>query len=304
MNASIKFATAICLLFVLAGCSTATSQRRFASPTDAVNALSQAATSENDQSLKEIFGEEYFREVSSGDPVADRHLLRKLASLMKQEQQLVPQEDGSQIIAVGKKHWPFPAPIVERDGAWIFDTERGANEVIDRRIGENELRAIKLAHFYVDAQRLYHSRDRTGNGAAYAQRMISSAGKKDGLYWPASPEEVSPLAPLVGVAVSEGYNERSDGAAAPYQGYFYKVLTRQGANARGGEREYVNSAGLMTDGFAMMAYPSRWGVSGIMTFLVSSDGTIYEKNLGPPTSEIAPTITAFNPDPTWLAVND
>jgi len=205
------------------------------------------------------------------------------------------------VLIIGHEDWPFPIPLVRKDGTWRFDTSAGREEVLYRRIGRNELSAIQACLAYVDAQQEYAERGIAGNGV-YAQRIVSGPGKKDGLYWPAQPsEDDSPLGEFAASAAAEGY--RVGQQRAPYHGYYYKVLTRQGPNAAGGALDYI-VRGRMIGGFALVAYPAEYRNSGVMTFLVNHRGDVYEKDLGSNTTRIAAGITAFNPDNTWRRVTD
>ena len=205
------------------------------------------------------------------------------------------------VLVLGNQDWPFPIPLVRKDGTWRFDTVAGREEILFRRIGRNELAAIQTILAFVDAQQEYAEKGIGGNGV-YAQRIVSRPATKDGLYWPAqSGEDESPLGDLAASAAAEGY--RAGQQRIPYHGYYYKVLTRQGPNAPGGALDYV-VRGKMIGGFALVAYPAQYGNSGVMTFLVNHQGTIYEKDLGEQTAGIAPGMTAFNPDGTWQRVSE
>ncbi|MDA8240836.1 MAG: DUF2950 domain-containing protein [Nitrospiraceae bacterium] len=209
--------------------------------------------------------------------------------------------DKKTVLAViGKDRWTFPAPIVRSGKEWIFSTKEGKEEILNRRIGRNELNTIQFCLTYVTAQREYASKDRNGDGVLqFAQHFLSSKDMKDGLYWEAAPgEKASPLGPLVARASAEGYHTRKGGKRTPYHGYYVKILKGQGSNAPGGQVDYVDS-GKMVGGFGLVAYPARYGVSGIMTFLVNQAGIVYEKDLGPRTEEIASAVTKYDPDKTW-----
>jgi Protein of unknown function (DUF2950) len=205
------------------------------------------------------------------------------------------------VLILGREDWPFPIPLMRKDGSWRFDTAAGREEILYRRVGRNELSAIQACLAYVDAQQEYAERGIAGNGV-YAQRIVSQPGNKDGLYWPAqSGEDESPLGELAASAAAEGY--RVGQQRAPYHGYYYKVLTRQGPNAPGGALDYT-VRGTMIGGFALVAYPAEYRNSGVMTFLINHRGDVYEKDLGPNTARIAASMTAFNPDNTWRRVTD
>jgi hypothetical protein len=202
---------------------------------------------------------------------------------------------------VGSEDWPFPIPLVKKDEYWFFDTMAGKEEILNRRIGRNELNAIQVCLAYVDAQREYVLKDRDGNKLLeYAQKFISSKGKKNGLYWEVKEgEKLSPLGPLVAKAAKEGYIGRKPvGKHTPYHGYYYKILKAQGKNAPGGEYDYIVKE-KMIGGFASVAYPAEYGNSGVMTFIVNHDGVVYEKDLGKETEKIATAMKKFDPDKTW-----
>jgi hypothetical protein len=204
---------------------------------------------------------------------------------------------------VGQEDFPFPIPLVRQNGSWQFDTAAGRLEVLQRRIGRNELSAIQACLAYVDAQNEYAEKDRTGAGAGvYAQRILSSAGAKNGLYWPAAAgQEESPLGELVAEATAEGY--RKGAGRVPYHGYYFRILTKQGASAPGGALDYV-VRGKMIGGFALVAYPASYRNSGVMTFLVSHSGEVFQKDLGPQTARLAERMRAFDPDDSWTKVSD
>jgi hypothetical protein len=210
--------------------------------------------------------------------------------------------DGSQTLIIGNDDWPFPIPLVNKGGKWQFDTKAGLDEILRRRIGRNELAAIQVSLAYVQAQNEYASLDPTGLGPhVYAQRIVSRPGKRDGLYWAtAEGEQASPLGELAAEASAEGY--KTGNTPIPYYGYYYRILTRQGAHAPGGAYDYL-AKGKMIGGFALVAYPAQYGNSGIMTFIVNQDGTVFQKDLGPQSDKLARKIEAFDPDSTWAKVD-
>src|SRR5262244_137952 len=212
---------------------------------------------------------------------------------------LVPSGDTKVVLQIGKDEWPFPIPLIKGSSGWHFDTQAGKEELLNRRIGRNELDVIQVCLAYVDAQREYYVRNPLNAALLqYAPKFISTKGKRDGLYWEtAANEPPSPLGPLVAQARREGY-KRTAGKSVPYHGYYYKMLTRQGPDAPGGAYDYV-VRGKMIGGFALVAYPAQYGSSGIMTFIVNHDGVVYEKDLGPNTASTAQSMTKFNPDKTW-----
>jgi hypothetical protein len=212
------------------------------------------------------------------------------------------------VLEVGTNSWPFPVPIVKKDGRWFFDTEAGKEEVFRRRIGKNELATLAVMRTYVDAQREYASRDRNGDEVLeYAQRLASTPGAKDGLFWPPDLDgEISPLGPLVAQAQGEGYameRKGQDSTREPFHGYFFKILTRQGKHAPGGKYNYIIN-GHMIGGFALVAWPAEYGESGIMTFIVNQQGRVYQKDLGAKTGKLAAAMKVYDPDPSWSRSTD
>lgn len=276
----------------------------YASAEAAAQALATAARTDDQRALRAIFGPGQDRLLVSGDRYADREQLRRFAEMFEKKHRLVPQAAGHVTLEVGPDDWPLPIPIVQRNGGWQFDAAAGAEEMINRRIGRNELATIRVMLTYVDAQKDFFARARqhTGTGQ-FAQRLISRPGKQDGLYWPAAADSAeSPLGPLIAQAQSEGYpGQVSGGKRIPYHGYYYRILTAQGPDAPGGAIDYVR-AGRMTKGFALLAWPASYGASGIMTFQVNQDGIVFQKDLGPDTARLAHGITRFNPDLSWARV--
>ena len=238
---------------------------------------------------------------SSGDAVADAAARKRVVEAYDAKHRVVMEGADKAVLVIGQEDWPFPIPLIRKDGAWRFDTAAGREEILHRRIGRNELSAIQASLAYVDAQHEYAEKGPAGSGT-YAQRIVSQPGKKDGLYWALKEgEDESPLGELVARATAEGY--RAGAQRAPYHGYYFKILTRQGSNAPGGAMDYV-VRGKMIGGFALLAYPAQYGNSGVMTFLVNHQGIVFEKDLGPGTARIAPSIASFNPDGTWKKVED
>ena len=281
-----------------------TKQKKFKSPEDAFKALVEAAKNNDIEELSAIFGPEGKDIISSGDAVADKRARERFVKTAGDAVKFSKLDDGTMLLVIGKDECPFPIPIVKSDQAWVFSTEEGKQEIINRRIGRNELNTIQVAKAYVDAQREYARKDRNGDGVLqYAQHFVSHKGKRDGLYWEAGPgEERSPLGPLFARATEEGYTfGKKDEKHSPYYGYYFRILKSQGNNAPGGELEYVTD-GKMISGFGLLAYPAQYGVSGVMTFIVNRQGIVYEKNLGPKTEEIAKAITKYDPDKTWKQV--
>jgi hypothetical protein len=251
----------------------------------------------------QLLGPENRDELIGGDPAQARQWLDELNVLVNQEAKLEPNEDGSMTVVLGREDWPLPVPLVEEDQGWRFDTKAGLEEIDDRRVGSNELTAIGLLRTYVDAQLRYATADRDGDQVLeYAQKIVSTAGQQDGLYWPPEADaELSPLGPLV--AQADAYTKDYHRRGEPYHGYYFKVLGGQGANPPGGQYGYVIN-GNMIAGFAMVAWPADYGHSGVMTFAVSHQGKVYEKDLGPDTASLAETITAYDPDGSWSEVEE
>jgi hypothetical protein len=280
--------------------------RAFPSPDEAVSALVAAAKSKDQNAILDILGSSYRRWILSGDSVIDDRALDRFVDAYQQKSRIENKDDKRAILIVGNDDFPFPFPIVKRFYGWTFDPEAGKEEVVNRRVGQDELDVIQVLRAVVDAQREYALRDRDDNGAPdYAMKFISSPGKRDGLYWPtAEGAPQSPLGPLVGDAVRAGYGARgASSQPRPYKGYYFRLLTRQGRAAPGGAYDYV-IRGKMIGGFAVVAYPAQYGVSGIKTFMVSHDGKVYERDLGRSTGISVARMTAFNPDSKWKVVPD
>jgi Protein of unknown function (DUF2950) len=280
----------------------ATKQRTFSSPEEGVKALIDAAKKNDTKGILEILGPEAKSIIESGDPVADRAAKERFVKSYDEGNKLVKSGDTTSILEVGKDDWPFPIPLVKENAGWRFDTKEGKEEIVNRRIGRNELDVIQVCLAVVDAEREYYQRDPDGDKLLqYAQKFISTKGKRDGLYWETKPnEQPSPLGPLVARARGEGY-KGADGKPIPYHGYYYKILTGQGKDAPDGAYDYL-VRGKMMGGFGMVAYPAQYGSSGIMTFIVNHDGVVYQKDLGAKTASVAQSMTKFNPDKTWTAV--
>jgi Protein of unknown function (DUF2950) len=271
-------------------------QRTFPTPSDAANALMNAVKNNDEQDLRQILGSDSPSLIATGDETEDRESRENFVRKYEEMHRLVKHEEtGQTVLYVGAENWPMPVPLVKRDGAWIFDTNTGKREVLYRRIGENELDAIEACHELVDAQREYYQSASTGSVKHFAQEFTSYDGSHGALYWGSSgPGPSSPIGPLLANAGITA----SDRQPSPFHGYYFRLLTRQGKNARGGAKSYL-TAGKMTRGFAVVAFPAEYKSSGVMTFIVSQDGTIYEKDLGPSTGEIARAMEEYNPDASW-----
>jgi DUF2950 family protein len=282
----------------------AAAQPTFPTPEAAMAALLQALDAQDAETVLALFGSENRDFIIGGDPAGARTAFGELAAAAKEATAFRPDGEDRRVIEVGKLAYPLPIPLVRENGAWRFDTEAGMEEITNRRIGMNELQAIRVARSYVDAQMEYATADRDGDEVLeYAQRLGSSAGMKDGLYWQSSAEtdEVSPFGPLIAGMDHDYISERK--AGEPFYGYYFKILTRQGSNPPGGRYDYVIN-GNMIAGFAMVAWPADYGTSGIMTFLVSHQGKVLQKDLGEDTDVLAAAIQEYDPDESWVETED
>jgi hypothetical protein len=284
----------------------AAKQQDFATADAAAEALLKANQTDDVAALRTIFGRDADKLVASGDPIADSAARKRFVELYTANHALTPATDGRTILVIGPDAWPMPIPLKQVGGRWRFDASLGAQDIIDRRIGRNELMTIRTLLAVVAAQKDYFDRMQRGAGVgAYAQRMLSTPGNEDGLYWDVSAGEApSPLGPLIEQVESEGYPGATGphGRPTPYQGYFYHMLKAQGPNAPGGAKDYVRN-GRMTEGFALVAWPAGYESSGIVTFLVNQDGTVFQKDLGRDSAKIAGAMTRFDPDVTWTRVD-
>jgi DUF2950 family protein len=280
-------------------------QKTFASPEEAAKAVIAAAKAGDSKEIAAIFGTGSEKVLQSGDKVADKDARERFAKAAEEANALEKSGDAKAILTVGKDKWPFPVPIVKADSGWRFDLEAGKEEILNRRIGRNELFTVQSVLAYADAQREYYTRNPDNSKLLhYAQKMASSPGKRDGLYFPVKAgEPASPLGPLFDAAKAAGYAKGADGKPAPYHGYKYKILTGQGPDAKGGAYDYI-AGGKMIGGFAVIAWPATYGNSGVMTFMVNHDGVVYEKDLGPGTEAAAQKIKKFNPDKSWKVAEE
>ena len=288
---------------VLFGALAAHAQQVFKTPDEAASALVDAAKAGDMRALVNVLGPDGEDIVSSGDEVADAETRQKFVAAYDAKHQIAMEGENKAILVIGVGNFPLPIPLMRKDGVWRFDTAAGREEILYRRIGKNELEAIQASLAYVDAQNEYAEKDRTGDGLnAYAKRIISQPGKKDGLYWPVSQgEEESPLGELMARATRLGY--RVGAGRTPYLGYYFKILTRQGPAASGGAMDYF-VRGKMIGGFALVAYPAEYRNSGVMTFIVNHAGTVFQQDLGPDTAKKAERMISFNPNQTWQKVFD
>jgi hypothetical protein len=275
-------------------------QQSFASPEAGIAGLVEAVKMNDQARLRAILGPRGNKLISSGDAVADRQSREAFIKAYNEAHKLEFEGEAQAVLVIGQDEWPMPIPLVKSSAGWRFDTQRGEKEILTRRIGRNELAAIQVCLAIVDAEREYAEFDMDGNGIPdYASKFISAPGKRDGLYWRTKEDEpLSPLGPLLAAATREGYTQSLSRPLAPYHGYFYRMLTKQGQHAAGGAYDYLIKDH-MIGGFAVIAYPARYGVSGVMSFMVNQDGVIYEKDLGKNTVAIASQMTTFNPDASW-----
>lgn len=294
-----------CITYVHAN-TTDIKQKSYASPEEAVKALVEAVKANNNDELLAIFGPGSEDIISSGDEVADKTHRERFVSAYAEMNKLQKEGPDKVVLHVGSRDWTLPIPIVKKGETWIFDTNAGREEILNRRIGRNELSVIEVLYAYVHAQHEYASKDRDANGTLeFAQKLVSTSGKHDGLYWEAKEsEEMSPFGPLVAKAAKEGYDVKAQSdESLPYHGYFYKILKGQGKNARGGQYDYVVN-GKMVLGFALVAYPAKYKSSGIMTFIVNQEGVVYQKDLGMDTAKIVESMKSYDPDSTWMKMKE
>ena len=281
------------------------SPKKFPSPEEVVRALIVAVTGHDTNALASLFGPA-LGDIISPEQAQRENELADFSDALNTSNHLDRVEQDRCILETGEDRWPFPIPIVRANNAWFFDTEAGKDEIVNRRIGRNELDTLKAVRAYVEAQRDYAGKDRDGDEVLeYAQKLASSPGAKDGLFW--SPDvdgEISPLGPAVAVAQSKGYLQNiGEGDTEPFHGYLFRILTRQGKNAAGGKYDYIIN-GNMIGGFALIAWPAEYGETGIMTFLINQQGRAYQKDLGPKTDSIVHEIKEYDPDKSWARSPD
>lgn len=291
--AAIAFAAGI----ATASAASAAGAKAYPTPDALFQAVADAAKAGDAKALGELFGPDGARIVNSGDPVRDRNARERFTESYAQKHVVNRTGDARAELVVGNDDWPFPIPAVKGAVGWSLDSAAGAREIVARRIGENELDAIGAIRAVADAQADYASEPRNGKTPQYARKFLSGPGHRDGLYWPTKAgEPESPLGPLAARATQEGYVKN-----APYHGYRFRMLTAQGASAKGGARKYI-VRGRMIGGFGVLAYPAVYADTGIMTFIINQDGVVYQKDIGRHTKELAPKIKLFDPDSTWQEV--
>jgi hypothetical protein len=296
-----------CWLLMLPGRLLAAGEGRFTSPEAAVDALKAAVEARDTNALHAIFGPAGHVLVSV-DVVEAAEERELFMNRVKEKVNLVAVSDSKQELQLGADGWSFPIPLAKQDGQWLFDVEAGREEILNRRIGANEMGALQVCRAYAQAQREYASVARDGTEVlAYAQHLRSTPGTHDGLYWSTrTGDELSPLGPLVAAARVEGYRQQTKiltEEQSPYHGYYFKILTRQGKHAPGGKYNYIIN-GRMIAGFALVAWPAEWDNTGVMTFIINHQGRVYQKNLGPKTPTIAKTMTTYDPDDTWTPTKE
>ncbi|MEJ0015850.1 MAG: DUF2950 domain-containing protein [Acetobacteraceae bacterium] len=287
------------MLPLLAAAPAGETRQQFASADTAIDTLVAAVRAHDTARLRALFGAAGLRDVSAGDPAANAEQRRKFIAAYDAKHTLDVKGDVA-ILSIGTDDWPFPIPVKHDAQGWSFDVAAGRQEILDRRVGANELYTQQVVLAYVDAQNEYYQHLHDGNKVnAYAQRLLSSPGRQDGLYWPTSEDQPpSPLGPLIAEARAQGYRPGENTEPQPYHGYFFHILKGQGAHAPGGAYDYLANR-LMIGGFGLVAWPARWGNTGVMTFIVNQDGEIYQKDLGPATATVARAMTRFDPDATW-----
>jgi hypothetical protein len=290
-----------CVLVLAAGCAKVEKHASFKTPQEAVDAFVTAVQKGDEAELRKLLGPDVDDLLNSGDPVQDKVNRQRFIDEYQAKHSLSEDGKGTMVLVIGTNDWPFPIPVVERHGKWRLDGAAGADELVYRRVGRNELGAIAVCRGFVDSQNEYASEGRDGDPAGiYALKLISDEGMHNGLYWPvAEGETPSPAGPFVASAAEEGY--RRGAGRTPYHGYYYRLLYAQGANARGGAKDYF-ADGVMTQGFALVAWPADYGSSGVQTFIVNQDGVVYQKDLGEDTVNVVETIKSFDPDSSWTAV--
>jgi hypothetical protein len=275
-------------------------QKTFSSAEDAGKALVIATQSNDEKAMLAILGSDGKQIVSSGDETEDAEGRANFVEKYREMHRLVKEPDGTTTLYIGAENWPTPIPLVNKGSSWYFDTEAGKKEILYRRIGENEISTIRVCQELVAAEKEYRSTQHN----VYAEKIFSDEGQHNGLYWKAAAgEPQSPIGPLVASAVAEGYSKDQEGAPTPYRGYYFHILTHQGKNGPGGAKSYIVN-GKMTNGFAFVAYPAEYRSSGVMTFIVTEDGVVFQKDLGKLTYVLAKAMKEYNPNSTWQKAED
>jgi hypothetical protein len=270
-------------------------QRTFSSPEEASNAFVTAMQGNDEKAMLDILGADGRQIVSSGDETEDAQTRANFVARYQEMHRLVKEPDGTTTLYIGAKNWPTPIPLANKGNSWYFDTEAGKMEILYRRVGRNEMSAIRVCQELVAAEKEYYAMQHR----EYAAKIFSDQGQHNGLFWKAADSEPqSPIGPLVAAAVAEGYVKGHGGPPTPYRGYYYRILTRQGKGGLGGVKNYIVN-GRMTGGFAFVAYPAAYRSSGVMTFVVGEDGVVYQKDLGKKTDVLAKAMKEYNPSSSW-----
>jgi hypothetical protein len=284
---------------VLSACKQQQSPTVFDNPEAAIKTLSELIGAADDQGTEQVFGPGSMDMFRSGDPDIDREDFQRVKLLIAERVSFEDFDENTKIALFGEDAWPWPIPLTKEGDGWRFNTAEGREELLNRRIGRNELWTLTSLHEIVEAQREYRSESRDGKPRAYAQRFLSTQGKRDGLYWvPVDESDLSPLGEQL--AGSEAWEE----SPHPFRGYFYRILTRRGADAPGGELDFRDENGNLTRGFAVIAWPAKYGNSGVMTFMINHRGLVFEKDLGAETGQLAAAIDTYNPDASWVPTDD
>jgi len=286
-----------------AGCAKKESHASFNSPEEAVTTFVGALQKDDTLALRDLLGPGTDALLSSGDAVADNAARDWFVSAYNAKHSLEADGNDKMTLSVGDDAWPMPIPIVKHKGKWYLDGDAGADELVYRRVGSNELGAIDVCRGFVDSQLEYAAQGHDGDPAGiYALKLVSDEGMQNGLFWETTADQpASPAGPFVAAAAAEGYLAAEGGARKPYHGYYYRMLYAQGANANGGARDYFK-AGVMTQGFALLAWPAEYGSSGVQTFIVNQDGVVFQKDLGEDTAKAVEAIQGFDPDGSWTAI--
>lgn len=291
-------ATGLLLATLISACGQS-SQQVFDSPEAAVQRMSELIGQYDHGQVERVFGQGSVEMFSSGDTEADREDFNRVKEMIQEAVAFEEVDENTRVALFGDDEWPWPIPLVRDGEGWRFDTEKGQQELLNRRVGRNELWTLTALYELVEAQREYRSKSRDGNPPAYAQRFRSTEGQRDGLYWAVEEgEELSPLGELL------AESDASSNEPQPFQGYYYRMLTRRGPNAPGGEKDYMDENGLLTRGFAVIAWPAKHGNSGVMTFMVNHRGLVFEKDLGTDTEQKVGAIDSYEPDSSWVPTED
>jgi Protein of unknown function (DUF2950) len=280
-------------------------EKTFATPQEAGKALYSTVKADDKTAILAVLGPSASSIIASGDEVQDKNNAANFLRRFEQMNRWAEEVGGEQMLFIGAENWPFPVPLKKNSaGQWYFDSKQGLQEILFRRVGKNELTTIQVCENLVDGQNEYFEQTHDGDTVhQYAQKFGSDPGKQNGLYWKvAEGQPESPIGPLVAESTSEGYGGKHD-SPQPFHGYFYRILTGQGPHAKGGAKSYIVD-GKMTGGFAFVAYPAEYRNSGVMTFLVDQSGVVFQKDLGPKTTDIAKEMKAYNPDKTWVTADN